>query len=207
MRSDTVDDLASIKTINLFLARLFLREVDLDLLNQLRSDEVAPVLKSVGVDFFEESRSDDELLEALSVEYTSLFIAPGSMPPYQSVAEKGRFLAEASDHVELFYQKCGYDYRKEFPNLFPDHIGIELSFIASLLAEEIKAIKENNSQRARDLESSRKEFFEKHLGSWYSSYFDQLQSGIQHPFYQSVVKFAQAFLDEEAENMVLFTEN
>lgn len=207
MRSDTVNDLASIKTIHLFLARLFLKEVDLDLLNQLRSDEMDPILKSAGVYLSEESEGGDELVEALSVEYTSLFIAPGSMPPYQSVAESGRFLSDASDRVELFYQKCGYDYRKEFPNLFPDHIGLELSFIASLLEEEIKAIKENNAQRARDLESSRKEFFEKHLGSWYSSYFDQLQSGIQHPFYQTVVEFARAFLDEEAENTTSVSPN
>ena len=207
MRSDTVIDLTSIKTINLFLARLFLREADQELINQLSSDEMLPILKSVGVCLPEDSVSDDELIEALSVEYTSLFIAPGSMPPYQSVAESGRYLSEASDRVELFYQKCGYDYRKEYPNLFPDHIGIELSFIASLIEAEIKAIKENDIQRVTDLRFSRKEFFEKHLGSWYLSYFDQLQSGIKHPFYQAVVEFARAFLDEEAENMTSVLQN
>ncbi len=205
MRSDTVSNLESVKTINLFLARLFLKEVDADLLNQLRSAEMAPILKSVGVDLSVKDTTDEEFLEQLAVEFTALFIAPGSMPPYQSVAEEGRFLADAADKAELFYQKCGYDYRKEYPKLFPDHLGIQLSFMASLIDGEVKAINENNLDTAYEIDSHRMEFFQKHLGKWHSSYFDQLLEGIKHPFYKSVTEFARAFLDEEAENMISLT--
>lgn len=190
------NSLESIKTIYLLLSRMFLKEVDADLLSQFQSKEMAPLLSDIGIDL---SGEDDELLQELSAEYTAIFIAPGAMPPYQSVAESGRFLADAADKLELFYQECGFEYRKEYPKLFPDHLGIQLSFIASLVEGEIKAMEAGNTDNAAELFAYRKNFFEKHLGKWYASYFERLLEGVEHPFYRSVVEFTHAFLDSEAE--------
>jgi TorA maturation chaperone TorD len=199
MGSNTVNDLESIKTVYLFLAGLYLKEVDAELLGQFRSEDFIPLLREAGIELPESDSTDDELLEELSSEYTALFITPGSMPPYQSVSESGRFLADAADRTELFYQKCGFDYRKEYPKLFPDHIGIQFSFMASLLEGEIRELKEKNFHKANEVSSSRSKFFQEHLGKWYASYFDRLLDGVEHPFYKSVAEFTRAFLDNEAD--------
>lgn len=195
------EDIESLKSVYLFLARIYLKEVDAGFLNDLRSEEMTAVLKSIEVDLSDAGLSDEDFLESLAHEYAAIFIAPGCKPPYQSVAEEGRYMAAAVDKTDAFYQKYGFEYRKEYPKLFPDHLGLQLSFMASLVDGEIKAVKENNSDDAAKFGFARKEFFEKNIGKWYEKYLDEIISGVKHPFYQSIIEFTRAFLDNEAENL------
>ncbi|MEE8483404.1 MAG: molecular chaperone TorD family protein [Nitrospinota bacterium] len=195
------EDLDSLKSVYLFLARIYLEEVDAGFLSDLRSEEMTAVLKSIEVDLSGAGLSDKDFLESLAAEYAAIFIAPGSKPPYQSVLEEGRYMADAVDKTEAFYQEHGFEYRKEYPNLFPDHLGLQLSFMGSLIDGEVKALKGNNSDDAAKFGFARKEFFEKNLGKWFEKYLDEIISGVKHPFYQSIIEFTRAFLDNEAESL------
>ncbi len=194
------EDLESLKSVYLFLARIYLKEVDAGFLNDLRSEEMTHVLKSIEVNPSGAGLSDEDFLESLGQEYAALFIAPGSKPPYQSVLEEGRYMGAAMDKTDAFFLKHGFEYRKEYPKLFPDHLGLQLSFIASLIDGEIKALKEKKSDDAAKIGIARKDFFEKTLEKWFEKYLDQIITGVKHPFYESIFEFTRAFLDNEAES-------
>ncbi|AAB91059.1 MULTISPECIES: molecular chaperone TorD family protein [Archaeoglobus] len=80
--------------------------------------EIAQTLKQVDI-------------EALQVEYTSLFISSHPSvpcPPYQSYFEEGSVYGKASLRAAELYSKYGLNYVYESEP--PDHISVELEFLS-----------------------------------------------------------------------------
>lgn len=189
----------AIKNLYLFFAQLFLKEVDASLLERLRSGELRAPLEEAGMDLKFMEGDAQTALDNLAVEYSALFVQPGSFPPFQSVAQGGRYLTPDADQVELFYQKYGFEYRKEYPKLFPDHLGLELWFIASLIEAEQKAKAANRTQDEGVYAAARAEFLKKHVAAWAPKYFETAARMTKHPFYRPMIEFAAAFIDSEIE--------
>ena len=76
----------------------------------------------------------EQELEDSRWEYTRLFIGPYkfSCPPWESVYTSSKMLLmqEACDGVKSSYSEIGLIVNN--PDLMPDHIGIELNFLALL---------------------------------------------------------------------------
>ncbi|MBI4664978.1 MAG: molecular chaperone TorD family protein [Nitrospinae bacterium] len=157
-------------------------------------------LKSIGVDLAPGAgESDDTLLDELAAEYCALFVQPGSAQPYESVYLEGRHLAPAADKVEITYQKSGFEYRKSYPNIFPDHAGIELAFIASLLDARIKNIKEGVLTDEDGYEMERMSFISAHPAKWMRDYFLKVSAQAKLKFYSAILDFAAGFIESEVE--------
>jgi TorA maturation chaperone TorD len=202
MDVDAFAELISTRSLYLLLGRVFLKEVDRGFYSLLRSTEMLRALEPLQAGLGGDGLSDDEVLERLAVEYSAIFIQPGSLPPYESVFKKGRHLAEPADQVEIIYQLNGFDYRSQWPSLFPDHLGLELNFVASLLDSQINALKKGLTDDARRLDEVRAEFMKKHVCQWGPQYLEKVAETTGDPFYNPFVNFARAFLESEAESVL-----
>jgi len=199
MTDATAQPQDAIKNLYLFFSRLFLNEVDAPILERIRSGELRAPLEEAGMDIKFLEGAAPTVLDDLAVEYSALFIQPGSLPPFQSVVRGGRYLTEDADKVELFYQKYGFDYRTQYPKLFPDHLGLELWFVASLIEAEQKAKAAGRADEEGVYAAARTEFLKTHMAEWAPKYFETLARMTKHPFYRPMIEFAAAFLDSEIE--------
>jgi TorA maturation chaperone TorD len=202
MDVDAVAELMSARSLYLLLGRVFLKEVDKEFYSLLRSEEMIRALEPLQAGLGGEGVSDEEVLERLAVEYSALFIQPGSFPPYESIFKKGRHLAEPADQVEIIYQLNGFNYRSQWPSLFPDHLGLELNFVASLLDSQIKSLEKGLADDAKRLEDVRAEFMKKHLCQWGPQYMEKIAEATSDPFYNPLVNLARSFLESEAESVL-----
>jgi len=166
--------------------RLFLKEVDEKFLYAIKEAGIMPE----GL----EQKSDKVLLDELAEEYAALFIVSGGLPPYESVRLKGLLCQEPAIEVEEFYNRCGLILKEEWKKVFPDHLGLELAFMAYLC------------EREEDLQDIswrlyQKEFFERHLTNWVFDYLRDLERCTFHPFYKEMFNLTRDFLESEREHL------
>jgi len=67
--------------------------------------------------------------------------------------------------VKEIYRRLGFQIPHEYHEL-PDHIGIELAFMATLCKEEHKAWKEKNVKLVRSLGEIEERFLKEHIACW-----------------------------------------
>lgn len=196
---EEVTKLGSLSGIYLFLYRAFIKEVDFDFLTFMRSEEMRPMMESLEMDISPEAIgvSDESFLEVLSTEYAAIFIQPGSYPPYESIVLEKRFLGKPADKVELLYQDAGFEYRHDYPKLFPDHLAIEFLFIASLLAKESECLSGGEQVAAMEWRGKRMAFLTEHLGKWAMEYMERLLTMTENNLYRRLFTFTNDFLETE----------
>lgn len=111
----------------------------------------------------------------LKNEFNQLFVVPikGSyVPPYESCfrerkgSDMGKLLGETTRDVVKFYFEAGCKLRDIEGIFAPDHIGVELAFVAKLYANELQFLEENDLEQAKKIKNLRKSFLQKHLSKW-----------------------------------------
>jgi len=134
--------------------------------------------------------------EMLEYEYNRLFVGPGHVPcpPYESVYRKDRPLMERGlvmgpsvADVKAMYLQGGLEMSKKFRDL-PDHISVELEFMAYLCSRE------SSSERFVDIE---REFFNRHIRVWYRDFLNCIMANTTSSFYLKLAQALEEFLDEE----------
>jgi TorA maturation chaperone TorD len=177
-------------------------EVDSELLMLLRGDLRLPLAEAgfkLDEDFY--SIPETALLETLAVEYTCLFVAPGSVSPYASVFETGTMYREPSDRAVTAYRKAGWDYKRLLSGEFPDHIGTMLSFVGMLANAEADALEQGDHQAAQQWAEQRIQFLLKEIGPWALGWCRRAAAAALQPFYQTMLAFTEQLLwTELAEN-------
>lgn len=115
------------------------------------------------------------LLCELEVDYNRLFVGPGPLlaPPYESFYEstaadgqRGRLRTQAERRVSAKYKEHGFAMPDTFIEL-PDHIAIELEFLAILSKKESEAWKSEDARKALGLQQEREFFLKEHVGKWF----------------------------------------
>jgi len=129
------------------------------------------------------------LPEPLRIEYTRLFInaVPNVIaPPYGSVylSDDGMLYGPSAVLTKQFYREQGFDLAGEAD--IPDHLALELEFLA-LLAEE-------GRKEAEEL------FLRLHFLPWFPLFQARVLSEVRHPFYRVMVNLIDFFTREELDN-------
>lgn len=191
-------------TVYHLLAMLYLKETSPELLAILKSKEVIESLNELGSDFNSilSDKLQETLLDELSQEYAALFIVPGGLPPYESVRLKSLLNQEPAWKTEEFYKRCGLII-KEDCKTFPDHLGMELEFMAYLSDKESAARQDKDEKAAAEWGNFQKEFFSNHINKWVFGFLDDLGRFAFHPFYKEVAKLTKGFLETEREGFNL----
>ncbi|MBI2310936.1 MAG: molecular chaperone TorD family protein [Betaproteobacteria bacterium] len=181
------------------LAGVFVEEPGREFLEALRRPEALASLAEAGVsfdaDFLEPGL--DQLIDALSTEFTTLFAASGGFPPVESVRLTGRYQQDPLFTVREDYRRAGFKALKGRFAVFEDQLGMELLFIAEMLESCARALDCGDRSEYNRLTREVKRFWTLHLGKWVRGYCGLVQRATEHSFYREMAKFLEAFAGEE----------
>lgn len=138
--------------------------------------------------------------------HDNYFNIPGVyfIPPYiSSYGEKTEEAANKSRQDLLCligtFDKLGFYYPLE-QNEFPDHIGSLTAFVAAALAEETKALEQNDQQLASDLRDSREELYFTYIKPNIQKMWKHNKRKLADPFFKQFIPFYIDSMEEMISN-------
>ncbi|MBI4125848.1 MAG: molecular chaperone TorD family protein [Deltaproteobacteria bacterium] len=130
----------------------------------------------------------------LEEEYHLLFTTKVLCPPSEGsyhLTERGPILGD----VTAFYRAFELNFlAHEGP---PDSIKMELAFLSYMALKEAYAAENNMLKEAEITHEAQKSFLRDHLGRWGSGLAEKVMQNTTAPFYHSLAKFLQLWLDFE----------
>jgi len=142
-------------------------------------------------------RSEQDF-EDLLWEYTRLFVGPYKLPcpPWESVYRSGRrlMMQEACDEVNRFYDEVGLIINN--PDVMPDHIGVELNFLAVLYGKM-----DSDPERRPYYRKTAKRFLDEHLLRWIPQFTMDMEDAADSAVYKSLAEVTRKFILTESEGI------
>ncbi len=185
-----------------FLAEVFRVEPSPDLLRRVKDPGFAEMLEAAGAHLGEElARQPEEvLLEDLAVEYTRLFLGPGRhVRPYAATYLDGAgasLCGPTTVWVRGFMERAGFAFAPKHRDL-PDHVSVELEFMARMAAREAEAVEAGDAAGVRQSRRIQREFLETHLGRWLPQFCGHAAEHAELSFYRELARLTGHFLDSE----------
>ena len=129
----------------------------------------------------------------LAVEYTRLFGAInasyGLPPPYESVHRSAGEAAALAVAVSEYYSAAGLAPTDQASP--PDHIGVELKFVALSCHSEREAWQQDRAAEAIQALGRQRTFLDDHLLRWAPGYWELVQAKAQHEFFRQLATLAR----------------
>lgn len=136
---------------------------------------------------------ESERLVDLKREYARLFLGPPKalLRPYESCYfGRDQLMTEQSAAVRQFYAACGLTVDTAQYRETPDHISVELAFLAMLCDVECAEVAVADADRA-DVE---RQFLDQHLGRWGRWFAEAVQHHTSEPLYLAAAELLRALL-------------
>jgi TorA maturation chaperone TorD len=173
------------------LARLWIQELDTELLEALRNGGLGRAYHAAG-GIPPATPDASQTLDDLQIDYCRLFIGPqGHHPPVQSIWQEGRFEGNAA--VALGRIVDGLDIDTPCDASLPhDHIGNILALIGSLLM----AVDTRPECRDADLQDLFVELFFEHA-AWIPEFARSSSPRCDTEFYRGLMSVTDRFLTQE----------
>ncbi len=201
------------KTIYSLLSSLFLGPPTHSLLQIIHSDfdnaakgDIHESLDQALKKFITACRMTDA--EMLTREYNNLFLIPvgGYVAPYESVfldervlgnkKVSGLLMGPSVIDVKKWYRQAGMEISGDAKEL-PDHIGIELRFMAHLCEKELEAKTNGDDELVFKIKDTQLGFLEAHLTKWIAPFVEKVQSNSKSKFYTSLCDITRLLLQED----------
>ncbi len=214
MAQDMLNDLAELcarraSTYGL-LARLYRREVDQPLLDELHAARFPAATGSAKVDAGYRalatylSNVDERSTTELAVDFTRTFIGYGvdsyaAAFPFESVytSEKRLKMQEARDEVLAIYHAYGLDKSPTWDEN-EDHVAAELEFMQVLCCRAVDTLRKGDEDGAERLLQTQRNFLNDHLASWTPMMTEDMRRLSKTKFYQGLADLTDGFLTEDA---------
>lgn len=186
------------------LARIFGSEPTADLLDVLLSEAFLEALGTDGYALKEslEECSEKNLLEALATEYARLFLGPGKhISPHESIQRpgaSGTLWGKETADVRRFIEASGFDFNNCYTGI-PDHISVELEFLAHLTKLEAKAWQDGDELTALKVLDLQSMFLSTHLGKWSDNFYRAISQSQAHILYKLTGQLLSQFVAGELE--------
>jgi TorA maturation chaperone TorD/Fe-S-cluster-containing hydrogenase component 2 len=125
--------------------------------------------------------------EGLEVEYARLFVGPGRpvAHPYESVYREGRVMGDCTLAVRQSYVTEGLAPQG---HSLPDHVAVELEFMAHLARQEAEAWERGDEEEVRACLRRQEAFLGEHLGRWLPRFCQQVLASEAHSFYANLAQ-------------------
>lgn len=187
------------------LAGVFAEEPSRPFVDAIRQPDLLAELAAAGVRFEDDFLAADaaELADVLDCEYATLFASAGGFPPVESVRLLGRYMQDPAYQTAETYRRLGFGAARGRFEMFADHLGVELSFVAALLERRAQAIEAGDELQQRGLDKEVRRFWTQHLGRWVRGYARLVARAADHSFYRGMAVFLGGFADEEIAAMGL----
>ena len=178
------EDYSQLAGVYALLGRLWLEEVDLELLGALAEDDLKMAIEKLGGNV--PGEINENTVEELAVDYCQLLIGPGEhVSPVQSVWQNQKLQDEPASSMRKYFECLpGFE-----PDLnIPDHLGVQLQFMGELFQ---RAADEEDRELVNEIAI---EFFDKHL-SWTAPFFAAVSEKAQTDFYRGLANLTANFLN------------
>lgn len=164
-----------------FLSRVMSDQIDPRFVSDLRNNSaLLEIIGSETGQWFDET-SDEVILEALNIDYTSMFVL-NTQPVESFVLDaKSESLVGLQNPVMAFYHNHGFELNMNQTTIVaPDHLGIEFGFMQAL------------AYRGEMI--AQREFMEEHLMQWVIPYMMGMKAMAETPFYMNICELIIEFL-------------
>lgn len=134
----------------------------------------------------------------LEREFTRLFLGPGRpvAHAYESVYREGRTMGETTLDVRRRLAEEGLAPEGQ---TLPDHVGIELAFMAHLAAREALAWADDDEGAARGYLVQQESFLHDHLTAWLPQFCGRVLAGRPHAHYAELIDRVESFVTADVE--------
>jgi len=206
-RNDSVEMATARANIYGLLADVFRGAPSEAFLSELRKPKFLGALRDMGLSFdgVLDSTSQAQLAEDLALEFTRLFIGPGShIAPNEALhvetrfGESNAYWGEQTVQVKKFMAAAGLSIDDAFGGM-PDHISAEFEFMQRLLLKEAEAWANKEDELAHNTQKIEKQFYDDHLSQWVTNFCDKVIGASEHPFYGRFAEVTKSFVDFENE--------
>lgn len=140
--------------------------------------------------------SDPAQEESLALEHTRLFVGPGPLaaPPYASVYSdpRGQVMGEAALEALRHYHEAGMCLSPAAREL-PDHVALELEFLASLCEQEASAWGRTDTVDALYLLTRQVAFLSQHLLAWIPGFSTRLAASTRCELYLALAHLVEDY--------------
>ena len=143
------------------------------------------------------ARAFSEAEPGLEREFTRLFLGPGRpvAHPYESVYREGRTMGDTTLDVR---RRMAQENMAPAGRTLPDHVSIELAFMAHLAAREARAWDDGDDNQARDYLARQESFLQDHLTAWLPQFCRRVLVGNPHAHYTDLARCTQDFVSADA---------
>jgi TorA maturation chaperone TorD len=175
------------------LARLWLREVDLVVLQEL----CRPPLRDTFVAAGGILPPDDSgaTIENLAIAYCKLFVGPANhLPPFQSVWQDGQFQGAVTASMREMIEIVGYDVDRLPGGVMLDHFGVQLNVMGHIL--DIITSWPSDAESLGPVWELANTFFAAHL-LWPTDMLEAAMRLADDDFYRSTIMLTREFLKSE----------
>ncbi len=194
------------------LARLYRREVDQELLDELKQTLFPARTGCEEADrgYYAIARylsnTWENTLNELASDYVRTFVGHGNDAmsaayPFESVytSEKHLMMQDSRDEVRAVYLSCGLD-KSDSWREGEDHIALELEFMATLASRTAGALRAGNAETAANLLETQQAFLSDHLAPWVPAMCQAMLHFSKTDFYQGLAALTEGFLhtDDQA---------
>lgn len=175
----------------------------------------------------EEESCADAVHVTLEAEYMALLAVPGPryVPPYESVYidslegtgcggegaleprpayRRGLLWGPSTADVSRLYGEAGLALSPQHPDV-PDHLGLELEFMARLCDREAEAWASGDWEEAARWRGRQGRFLNGHLRRWAPDFCERLSAMAAHPFYPTVACLMAHFVLDEDDHLLCAT--
>ncbi|MBI2924761.1 MAG: molecular chaperone TorD family protein [Verrucomicrobia bacterium] len=154
--------------------------------------------------FAETVGSPDEVARQARQEFMNLFQVPGAqyVAPYESVFRderelegrkvSGLLLGPSALAVQQWYRLAALDISPECREL-PDHIAVELSYLAQLCAKEQEFAGASDDTRLARCWEMERDFLAAHVVRWVEPLCRRIREKTQHPYFAAVAELLVTF--------------
>ncbi len=176
------------------LSRLWIRELDLELLRALCSPPLRDLFTAAGG---KTPDGDDEAVkEQLAMDYCRLFVGPANhLPPFQAVWQTGQFQGKTTVSMSSFVDVVGYNTQLLPAGMMLDHLGVQLDVMGHILGQAlIRQSKEDGLDEVLEVSDA---FFARHL-QWPTRLLQTAIPRATTDFYRSLIQVTRDFLQSES---------
>lgn len=194
-----------------FLSRLYRKEIDEELLQQLHDSHYRV---STGNDKVDEgyrliatylSGIWAGTLTELAADYMRTFFGHGynghaAAYPFESVyaSEKRLLMQDARDEVLALYRAAGLEKQEDWKE-GEDHVALELEYMQILSLRTADALKTDDQKEATKLLKAQYHFLDDHLGAWVPLMAEQMVHFSRTDFYRGLGSLTEGFLETDRE--------
>src|SRR3990172_8943768 len=140
----------------------------------------------------------------LEVEYNRLFVGPGAprVYPYESLYRDstGLVMGPSAGEVLQAYRRAGLAINTAFKDL-PDHLAVELEFMARLCCEEARAESAGRADLALRLKQEQRSFLDAHLATWLPAMCERVLRETTSTIYRGFAEIAAIFVGWDRERL------